>query len=193
MRLRSLFELKQNTAVFAFGRLNPPTIGHRALVETIKKQKGEHFLFLSHKQHKKTDPLSYEQKAMFARKSFPNITVGDSSVRTIMDAMKKLESMGFKNIIYVAGSDRVQSFESLLNKYNNIEYNFESINIVSAGERDPDGEGVQGISASKMREAAMNNDYNTFEDGVAIDNPAVAKTMFQAVRQGMGLKDEVPA
>ena len=161
MFLRELFEASK-TAVFAFGRMNPPTIGHARLVDVIKNQQGEPFLFLTHTQKPKTDPLSFAEKIFFAQKSFSGITIGDSKVRTIIDAMKTLEAKGYTDIIYVAGSDRVDSFTKLLNDYNGKDYNFDSINIVSAGQRDPDAEGAEGMSASKMKAAAAENNFETF-------------------------------
>ena len=177
MRLRQLIE-SPNTAVFAFGRMNPPTIGHKKLVDQVKAQQGTPFLFLTHSQKPKTDPLSFAEKVFFADKSFGGgIRIGDKDVRTIIQAMQKLESAGYKNIIYVAGSDRVNSFKKLLNDYNGKDYTFDSIQVVSAGERDPDAEGAEGMSASKMKKAASEGNYDEFEDGVAVNDPKLAKMM----------------
>ena len=189
MFLRELFEASK-TAVFAFGRMNPPTIGHARLVDVIKNQQGEPFLFLTHTQKPKTDPLSFAEKIFFAQKSFSGITIGDSKVRTIIDAMKTLEAKGYTDIIYVAGSDRVDSFTKLLNDYNGKDYNFDSINIVSAGQRDPDAEGAQGMSASKMKAAAAENNFETFKSGVAGDEK-LAQMMFNKVRAGMGVQENL--
>tara|TARA_B100000212_G_scaffold342125_1_gene327785 strand:- start:106 stop:975 length:870 start_codon:yes stop_codon:yes gene_type:complete len=180
-----------NTAVFAFGRMNPPTIGHKKLVDQVKAQQGTPFLFLTHSQKPKTDPLSFAEKVFFADKSFGGgIRIGDKDVRTIIQAMQKLESAGYKNIIYVAGSDRVDSFKKLLNDYNGKDYTFDSIQVVSAGERDPDAEGAEGMSASKMKQAASEGNYDEFEDGVAVNDPKLAKMMYAKVRQGMGLNEQ---
>jgi len=187
--LRELFEASK-TAVFAFGRMNPPTIGHARLVDVIKNQQGEPFLFLTHTQKPKTDPLSFAEKIFFAQKSFSGITIGDSKVRTIIDAMKTLEAKGYTDIIYVAGSDRVDSFTKLLNDYNGKDYNFDSINIVSAGQRDPDAEGAEGMSASKMKAAAAENNFETFKSGVAGDEK-LAQMMFNKVRAGMGVQENL--
>ena len=123
MFLREIFEAPK-VATFAFGRMNPPTIGHAKLVDKIKSQDGEPFLFLTHTQKPKTDPLSFAEKVFFAEKSFSGIKIGDQSVKTIIDAMKFLEAKGYSDIIYVAGSDRVAQFEKLLNDYNGKDYNF---------------------------------------------------------------------
>jgi len=190
MKLRELFEAPA-TAVMAFGRMNPPTIGHAKLVDTIKSQPGDPFIFLSQSQKPKTDPLSFEDKLRYAKFFFPNVTIGNPEVKTIIQALQKINQLGYENLIYVAGSDRVQSFEELINKYNGQEYNFKSIKVVSAGERDPDADGAEGMSASKMRAAAAAGDLESFKQGVP--NQEVADEMFNAVRKGMGVKDVVAA
>ena len=196
MRLRQLFEAPR-TAVVAFGRMNPPTIGHQKLVDKIKSLPGDHYVFLSQSQKPKTDPLSFVDKLRYAKFFFPNVTVGHPEVKTIIQAMQKLEQLGYERVIYVAGSDRVDSFTNLLNQYNgqadksgNIPYSFKSIQVVSAGERDPDADGAEGMSASKMRQAAADNDLESFKQGVP--QQELADEMFAAVRQGMGVRDEEP-
>ena len=190
MRLRNLFEAPA-TAVMAFGRMNPPTIGHAKLVDAIKSQPGDSFIFLSQSQKPKTDPLTFSDKLRYAKFFFPEVTIGNPEVKTIIQALQKIESLGYQQLIYVAGSDRVSSFEELINKYNGVEYNFKSIKVVSAGERDPDADGADGMSASKMRQAAVDNDLESFKQGVP--QQELADEMFAAVRQGMGVRDEVPA
>ena len=190
MRLRELFEAPA-TAVMAFGRMNPPTIGHAKLVDAIKSQPGDPFIFLSQSQKPKTDPLSFQDKLRYAKFFFPNVTIGNPEVKTIIQALQKVESLGYQELIYVAGSDRVQAFEELLNKYNGKDFTFKSIKVVSAGERDPDADGAEGMSASKMRQAAADNDIESFKQGVP--QQEVADEMFAAVRKGMGVQDTVPA
>ena len=113
-------EAKNTTAVFAFGRFNPPTAGHKKLVDTIKAQNGDHYLFLGPtKTNRKQDPLTHEQKVTYATAMFPGVKIGDASIRTWVDAMKYLQSRGYKSILYVAGSDRVEQFNKLLNTYDN--------------------------------------------------------------------------
>lgn len=186
MLIREILEAVDKTAVLAFGRMNPITIGHQKIVDTIRKQQGDPFLFLTHTQNNKKDPLSFAQKKMYAMNFFKGITVGDDMVKTIIEAMKKLESLGYNRIIYVAGSDRVDSFNDLLNKYNGSEYKFDSIDIVSAGERDPEQDGAQGISASKMRDFAARGDLNSFLNNVPGDKK-LGTRMYQDVRKGLGL------
>lgn len=196
MRLRQLFEAPR-TAVMAFGRMNPPTIGHQKLVDKIKSLPGDHYVFLSQSQKPKTDPLAFVDKLRYAKFFFPNVTVGHPEVKTIIQAMQKLEQLGYERIIYVAGSDRVDSFTKLLNQYNgqadksgNIPYSFKLIQVVSAGERDPDADGAEGMSASKMRAAAAEGDLESFKQGVPQQD--LADEMFAAVRQGMGIRDKEP-
>jgi hypothetical protein len=192
MRVYQIVEAN-SAAVMAFGRMNPPTIGHKKLVDTIKGLPGDPYIFLSQSQKPKTDPLDFQTKLRYAKFFFPDLTIGNPEVKTIIQALQKINSLGYKNLIYVAGSDRVQSFEELINKYNGVEYNFDSIKVVSAGERDPDADGAEGMSASKMRAAAANGDFDSFAQGVP--NQELAHEMFAAVRKGMGIKDKetVPA
>ena len=187
MHLRELFEADGKIAVFAFGRMNPPTIGHKKLVDKMAGYPGDHFLFLSHTQKPKTDPLSFAEKVFFAQKSFgSNVTVGNKDVKTIIQAMQHLQSQGYNEVVYIAGSDRVESFTKLLNTYNGKDYEFDSIDVVSAGERDPDAEGAEGMSASKLKAAAVEDDFETFKQGVA-GVERLAQMMFNKVRSGMGV------
>jgi hypothetical protein len=188
VKLRELFEAPR-AAVMAFGRMNPPTIGHAKLVDKIKSLPGDPYIFLSQSQKPKTDPLPFQDKLRYAKFFFPEITIGNPEVKTIIQALQKIEQLGYKSLIYVAGSDRVQAFEEMINKYNGVEYNFNTIQVVSAGERDPDADGAEGMSASKMRAAAAEGDLESFKQGVP--QQEVADEMFAAVRQGMGIKDTV--
>jgi hypothetical protein len=195
MRLRQLFE-QPRTAVMAFGRMNPPTIGHAKLVDAVKSQPGDPYIFLSQSQKPKTDPLAFQDKLRFAKYFFPSVSIGHPEVKTIMQALQKVSELGYENLIYVAGSDRVADFEALINKYNgqpdkngNVAYNFKVIKVVSAGERDPDADGAEGMSASKMRQAAASNDLEGFRSGTP--RPEIADEMYAAVRRGMGIQDTV--
>ena len=184
---------------FVFGRFNPPTIGHEKLFNALKKQSrgGSYRIYASKSVDAKKNPLQPKDKIKFLRKMFPkharNI-MADSDVRTVLDIAVKLYDQGFTKVTMVAGSDRVREFDILLNKYNGQQakhgfYNFEgAINVVSAGDRDPDAEGATGMSASKMRMSAQQNDLAGFAKGVpARFHPT---DLFNAVRKGMGLKLE---
>ena len=185
MFLRELFEAPKKVAVAAFGRMNPPTIGHEKLVDKVKSFAGDHYIFLSQTVKPKDNPLPFDVKLEFAKKFFPGVNVGHPSVRTPIQMLQMLEKLGYTDVIYVAGSDRVASFEKLFNDYNGKEYNFNSITVENAGERDPDADGAEGMSASKMRAAASAGDFESFAQGVP--DQKLAQQLYDAVRVGMGL------
>jgi len=175
MLLKELFlrEDDRATAVFAFGRFNPPTIGHQKLIETVlstaEKANGKAYLFLSHKQNNKTDPLTFQEKQAYVQQFYPKLAVGDPTANTIIKALQVIQAQGRTRLIMVAGSDRVGEFEKLLNQYNgkpdkqgNDLYNFDDIKVVNAGQRDPDEEGVAGASASKARDLALKGQWHEF-------------------------------
>jgi len=193
MKLLELFEQSGKTAAVAFGRMNPPTIGHQKVVEAILKQKADsHFLFVS-QTHQPTgknktrlsNPLPFDVKLGFIQKAFPNIDIGDTSVSTAIGMLQFLEKQGFDNVIFVAGSDRVSAFSELFNKQNGVDYNLKSIEVVSSGARDPDADGAEGMSASKMRAAAIANDFESFKTGLPAGLQSDADQVFAAVRQGL--------
>ena len=197
MLLRDLYEAPGKTAAMAFGRLNPPTIGHAKLVAAIEAQEGDHYLFLSQTQKPKTDPLDFATKMKLAKQFFPGINVGHQAVRTPIQALEQLQGLGYTDVVFIAGSDRVDGFQKLFDTYNGqpdktgkVPFKFNSIKVVSAGERDPDADGAEGMSASKMRQAAVDNDLESFKQGVP--QPQLADEMFAAVRQGMGIRDKEP-
>ena len=147
-------------------------------------------IILSQTQKPKDNPLPFDVKLDFAKKFFPGINVGHPQVRTPIQMLQLLEKLGYTDVVYVAGSDRVESFDKLFNDYNGKEYNFDSITVINAGERDPDAEGAEGMSASKMRAAAAQGNLEAFTQGVP--RSALAKDMYDAVRDGMGLVDKQP-
>lgn len=193
MKLLELFEQTGKTAAVAFGRMNPPTIGHQKVVEAILKQKADaHLLFVS-QTHQPTgknktrfsNPIPFDIKLGFIQQAFPNINIGDTSVSTAIGMLQFLEKQGFDNVIFVAGSDRVSAFTELFNKQNGVDYNLKSIKVVSSGARDPDAEGAEGMSASKMRAAAIENDFESFKTGLPAGLQGDAEEVFAAVRQGL--------
>ena len=192
---------EEREVYFTFGRMNPPTIGHGKVMDTLatKSGKADYKVYLSQVSNPKKDPLSYSDKVKHVRKMFPtharNVMI-DKNVRNVFDVAARLYDQGYKKITMVVGDDRVREFDVLLNKYNGTKarhgfYNFQSISVVSAGKRDPDAEGVEGMSASKQRENAKNNDFVTFAQGVpkSMSNKD-ARKLFNDVRTGMGLKEE---
>ena len=190
----SLEEAVSPTAVFSFGRMNPPTIGHEKLVAKInavaKQNNAMPHLYLSQSYDSKKNPLPYATKIALAKKAFGSMVVKSRS-KTLMQVAKELEDMGHTKLIMVAGSDRVAEFEELLNKYNGKDYTFDSIEVVSAGERDPDAEGAAGMSASKMRAAAAAGDEKAFKSGLPKKLQSSASKVYQAVRDGMQIAEEM--
>ena len=179
------------TAVITFGRMNPPTVGHEKLVDKVKAEArgGPAFVYLSHSQNPSKDPLSYNDKVKYATRAFGRI-VKKSTARTIIEVMKELENK-YSAVKLVVGSDRVNEFKTLLNKYNGKDYNFDKIEVVSAGERDPDSEGVSGMSASKMRDAVKNNEFATFRLGLPKKLKSIDLEIFKKVQQGMNIKESI--
>lgn len=192
---------EEKTIYFTFGRMNPPTVGHEKLLNVLSSKSGKnpYRVFVSQSQDKNKNPLSYKDKVKIIRKMFPKHARSimlDTNVKTVFDAASKLYDEGYINITMVVGSDRVLEFEALLKKYNGQKgrhgfYNFNKINVVSAGDRDPDAEGVEGMSASKMRAAANVGDFTRFSQGIPKNvSNADTKNIYNMVRKGMGLKEE---
>ena len=192
---------EEKTVYFTFGRMNPPTVGHEKLLNVLARKAGKnpYRIFLSQTQDKKKNPLGYAEKVKYARKMFPkharSIMI-DKKVKTVFNAMQKLYNEGYKNVVMVVGQDRIREFDILLNKYNKKKgphgiYSFSRIDTVSAGSRDPDSEGVEGMSASKMRDAAAEKDFTSFSQGLpkSVSN-SDAKALYNKIRSAMGLKEQ---
>ena len=197
-----IMEARGDTAVFTFGRFNPPTTGHEKLIMAIAKQQSKNagsimYVYPSHSQSPKKDPLPHAKKIAYMRKMFPkyarNITV--SKARTAIEVAVELYKKGHKAIVMVVGSDRVQEFDRLLNEYNGVEgkkhgyYGFDNIEVISAGQRDPDAEGVEGMSASKMRASASSGDFDLFKTGLPSDFKDGLQ-LYNDVRKNMGIREE---
>lgn len=194
MFLTEIFE-QQTTkhAAFCFGRMNPPTVGHGQLIDTVAKasQGGDYFIFVSQTQDSKKNPLDYATKVKFVKALFPSHAghvVYNPELKTIMQVANWLYSKGYRSVTFVAGSDRLASFKELLTKYNGQEdgYNFDSINFVSSGDRDPDADGIAGVSASSAREAASQGNFEAFAQATGADK--LAQPLYDAVRKGMLLE-----
>ena len=191
---------EEREVFFTFGRMNPPTVGHGKVMDALstKSGKSDYKVFVSQSQDPKKNPLSYSDKIKHTRKMFPkharNI-IADKSVKTAINAMVALYDQGYKTVTMVVGEDRITEFDVLLKKYNGTKgrhgfYNFKNINIVSAGKRDPDASGVEGMSASKQRENAAKNDFVTFAQGVPKSmSDKDTRRLFNDVRKGMGLSE----
>jgi nicotinamide mononucleotide adenylyltransferase len=185
-------EALDKKAVITFGRMNPPTVGHEKLLNKMIKTaidvKGTPLVYLSKTQDAKKNPLSYNDKIKFAQLMFGKKYVIKSEARTIIEVAKELQKK-YSDLVIVVGSDRVREFDTLLNKYNGKEYQYNSIEVVSAGERDPDSEGVDGMSASKMRALAVDGDMAEFSKGVPSTNNTLVKSLYTAVRKGLGIRE----
>ena len=198
---RDISEARGDTAVFTFGRFNPPTTGHEKVMEALaaeqKKNAGSMmYVYASQSQNAKKDPLPYAKKIAYMKKMFPkyknNIVV--SRARNIFEIAVELHNKGHRAIVMVVGSDRVAEFDDRLNRYNGVDakhgyYGFDDIKIVSAGERDPDAEGVTGMSASKMRAAASDGDFDSFSQGLPTGFRDGQK-LYLDVRKNMGIREE---
>ena len=192
-------EKKGDTAIFTFGRFNPPTVGHEKLVIAVanvaRREGGEYFVYPSHTQDSKKNPLDQTTKVNYMKKMFSKHkkNIITSTGKNALEIASELHDKGYTNLVMVVGSDRVKEFQSILDKYNGEEdkthgfYDFDSIKVVSAGERDPDAEGVSGMSATKMRQAAVEGDFETFRKGIPSLNDKDTKKMFNDIRKGMML------
>jgi len=198
-----LREQKEKHAVMAFGRMNPITVGHEKLVNKVKdiadKVGGSAHIVVSHSQDSKKNPLTSSQKIKHAKRAFPGVNVSASSpdAPNFLAQAAKLHKQGVTHLHMVGGQDRVGEFHKLLHKYNGVKgphgsYNFKKIEVHSAGDRDPDAEGVEGMSASKMREHASKGNFKKFRSGVpSTMSDQHAKEMYDHVRKGMKIDEDV--
>jgi hypothetical protein len=201
---KSVKEETEKHAVFTFGRFNPPTTGHQKLIDAVKNraetQNAEHHIFASHSQDKLKNPLPYQEKVGFMKKLYPKTNIHSSdTVKNVLDAAKYLQSRGVTHGTLVVGSDRVDELHNLLSKYNKHpsspdydpkkHFYIPHLSVVSAGHRDPDAQGVEGMSASKLRSHAMAGNFKEFSKGVP--QPQHAQALYNSVRGHMGLKEQV--
>lgn len=200
MRLRELFEAesKEKHITFCFGRMNPPTIGHEQLLDTCASVGGDYLIFVSQTQDKKKNPLDYSTKIDFIRKMFPkhaSKVVENPSLNTIGKVASYLFEQGYTHATIVGGSDRIEDLYKLLETYNGVEgkahgyYKFETLDAKSSGDREDGAEGVAGISASGARAAAANSDFAAFSEATGAGK--YAKDLYDAVRKGMGISEDL--
>tara|TARA_B100001996_G_scaffold287689_1_gene227945 strand:+ start:109 stop:1410 length:1302 start_codon:yes stop_codon:yes gene_type:complete len=197
---RQFKENKGQKAVITFGRFNPPTVGHGKLIDALAKASSGGYtpiVYMSHSQDSKKNPLDYNTKQKWMKKFFGRkVNIMKSNARQIFQIVTELYAQGYKELRMVVGSDRVREFDTLIKKYNGSKgkhgyYNFDSIQIISAGERDPDSDDlVSGMSASKMRAAAEEGDFDSFKLGVASKSLKDQEGLYKEVRKGMGIKEE---
>ena len=177
------------TVVLAFGRMNPPTIGHKKLMEKIvsvaKKENADAKLYLSHSQDADRNPLSYEEKIKFAKvMRVKGLEVVSSPLRTIYQVVAEQGKDGYKRVIVICGSDRLEAFKSL-KKYTK-EWNLDIIELVSAGNRNDNSNGISGASATKLRQAVQEGDKETF-NAIAGVEQKYKDELWNAIRKGMNL------
>ena len=191
-------EKTKGTLTIAFGRFNPPHLGHLQLMDTAAasaEQEGSDYMIVpSRSQDPKKNPLDPDTKISVMRQMFPQHSeriMNDANTKTIFDVLKRAHNDGYANVRIVGGADRVKEFDKLANNYNNNLYQFDNIEVVSAGDRDPDSDGVEGLSASRMRLAAAENDFKTFRSGMPPEmKPKEARAIFDTVRQSMGIQED---
>ena len=192
-----------NHVTFAFGRMNPPTSGHQKLVEKMdevaKEKGGKVHLVVSHSHDSEKNPLSTEDKLKHVKRFFLDTHVESSSKEhpTFLHHLSKLYDQGHKSVTMVAGSDRVEEYKNLIDKYNGVKsghgyFNFDKHEVVSSGERDPDAEGTEGMSASKMRKHAKEGNLGEFKKGIPSHvSDKHAKEMYDDVRKGLGIRESL--
>jgi len=177
----------------AFGRFNPPTTGHERLMNKVKQVagKGNYEIYPSRSNDPAKNPLDPDTKIGYMQQMFPQHAkhiMNNPNTRTIFDALKGASERGAKSVNIVVGQDRQKEFENLANKYNNKLYKFDRINVISAGDRDPDGDGISAMSASKLRKAAADDDFDTFRTGIPQSlKDDKARELYAAIQKGMKL------
>ena len=188
-------EKTKGTLTIAFGRFNPPTTGHEKLLDTVASSSDEddYMIVPSRSQDKKKNPLDADTKVSVMQKMFPkhkNKIVNDANNRTIFDVLKKAHNDGYANVRIVGGGDRVKEFDKLANDYNGKLYQFDNVEVMSAGDRDPDSDDVTGMSASKRRKAAAEGDIKAFMKGVPKSlSQKDAEELFKKIRSAMNIKE----
>lgn len=196
-----LEQSQKKTVVFAYGRFNPPTTAHNMLIEKVieaaKQHNGDYFIVPSHStKPPEKNPLDIDQKIKILEYMVPDSSKVGTFGQTYITALQKLQEMGYNNVIQIAGSDRIPEFSFLVNKYNgkpdksgNVAFDFNQFEFVSAGERDPDSEGMTGMSASKLRKLALDGNLDEFKQGMANSVPDKLKEeTYKHVRNLLGNK-----
>jgi hypothetical protein len=186
--------------VITFGRFNPPHVGHEKLINRVADEAqssgADYMIYPSHSNDPKKNPLDFGTKLNAMQHMFPshasNIANDPQNGRNIFDVLKNLHAQGYDSVKVVVGDDRVKEFTNMTSKYNGKTYNFGKLDVVSAGERDPDSDDVEGMSASKMRKAAIDNDYDAFKKGLPKDMaPKEAKAIYMQLRRSMNIDEEI--
>jgi len=185
-----LNEADEKTAVFAFGRMNPPTTGHSKLIKKVmsvaKSEGGLPMVFPSKTEDNKKNPLTYKTKVKVLKDVFGNIINTSTDIKTPFDVLEYLNDKKFSKVVFVVGSDRVVEFKKNMSKYVKSDLdNIKDFSVASAGDRDPDAEGVKGISGSKMREFVKKDKFKKFASGLMTKNNRLAKQVFKELQKRM--------
>ena len=188
-------EAKGKGVVFAFGRMNPPTVGHAKLITKVlsvaKKELSAPMVFPSKTEDKKKNPLSFKTKVKVLKDVFGDVINTDVSIKTPFDVLASLDKAKYEKVIFVVGSDRVDEFKRNMTKYVDKDLdNIKSFSVVSAGDRDPDAEGVSGMSGSKMREFVVKDRFGKFKEGLMTKNTPLAKLVFKEIGKKLNIKKE---
>ena len=188
-------QVDQGSISITFGRFNPPTTGHEALINKVAEsaKNGEYRIYPSRTQDDKKNPLDPATKVKFMHKAYPNHTnaiIANDEMKTIFDVLTSLDTEGYSEVNLVVGGDRVSEFNSLAQKYNGEAYTFENIKVTSAGDRDPDAEGLEGMSASKLRKAAVEDDFSAFDKGLPKElSKKDREALYLTLRQSMNVTE----
>ena len=190
-----IIEAKQKTVVFAFGRMNPPTIGHSKLIGKVmavaKKEGGTPSVYPSKTEDKKKNPLSFKTKVKVLKDVFGDIINTDRSIKTPFDVLDSLNNAKYEKVVFVVGSDRVNEFKKNMSKFVDSDLdNIKEFSVVSAGDRDPDAEGVAGMSGSKMRDFVIKDKFGKFKEGLMTKNARLAKAVFNEIGKKLKIKKE---
>ena len=183
------------SVVITFGRFNPPTTGHEKLLKSASaeadRSKSDFRVYPSRSVDSKKNPLQPGTKIEYMQKMFPDYADNikdDANARTIFDVLVACQNIGYKAVTIVVGQDRLSEFQSLAQKYNGDLYEFEEIKVISAGTRDADAEGLEGMSASKMRAAAAEDDFKAFAKGIPNIGNMDKKNLYNILQKSMGVK-----
>lgn len=184
-------------AVFSYGRYNPPTIGHQLLIDRLialaKEKNADAFIIPTHTVDKKKNPLTVQEKIPILQKMSPGVEVLNTG-KTFVDALKDLQARGYTTVYQLAGSDRIPEFTHIKDTYNNkpnkageIPFAFTNYDIVSSGDRDPDSDSVEGMSASKLRALALEGKYDAFAKGMSsLVDDNTKKSVYELIRKRLG-------
>lgn len=186
--------------VITFGRFNPPSLGHENLINAVQEQAkeldAEYRIYPSRTSDKKQNPLDFKTKYNILQHVFPkhaeNIVNDPESGDNIYDILTSLHDEGYHHVVIMCGDENVQKYEKIAQKYNGTVYDFYGVEVIGAGMSDPDNDKTEGITSSMMRKAALENDYETFKQGLPGNiSKKECRAIYRQVRKSMSLKEEL--